>query len=122
MHRHRRPAFAAMIHGPSQIVRTTVELQTDSLTTSWAPFGTRHENDPVAPLENPDLGITQSRSGGVFQAQSKRIPKTEDSLAEGDGFELSVPLSAQSLGILRSARRCLFSKQRRLNHSKQLVI
>jgi hypothetical protein len=35
----------------------TVELQADSLTTSWAPFGTRHENDPVAPLENPDLGI-----------------------------------------------------------------
>jgi hypothetical protein len=28
----------------------------------------------------------------VFQAERKRIPKTEDSLAEGGEFELPVPL------------------------------
>jgi hypothetical protein len=30
---------------------------------------------------------------GVFHAERKRIPKTEDSLAERDEFELPVPIS-----------------------------
>jgi hypothetical protein len=38
------------------------------------------------------LGVPDSGQMRVFHAVRKRIPKTEDSLAERSGFELPVPV------------------------------
>jgi hypothetical protein len=53
------------------------------------------ESDPDLTLTIPEA---ENLIGEKSQAERKKIPKTEDSLAERDGFELSVPLVSARKG------------------------
>jgi hypothetical protein len=67
------------------------------------------------------LHCAASRGQRAFHAEKKRIPKTEDSLAERGGFEPSVPLELY-LGGIRPEFGALLRPNNSIRAGENLVL